>query len=270
MLLLGAGALLASCGGSGSSVIAGAAGNSYVRFVGGSPDAGAVDVYVDGSALVTATGYGAITPYHRVNSGSHSVTIYTAGSDTGSGLATTTFTTGAGTDTSIVLVGDRHPSYQASSSLAVQVFGDAEYNTVAGAAGVNFYHAAPIFPAATGYDMTSVQFGYSLNSAPSSNPIDGTVGFGGTTGVQTLPGQATNNPITLYAVNTSTVSIEPDQVSANCSNNEVPCTTQNMTLYLVDGPAASTAATTPLPVGISASAKAVFFGVLEGNGLLVQ
>lgn len=269
-VLLALSLVLAACNGSGSSVVAGAAGNSYIRFVGGSPDAGSVDVYVDGSAMVTSAGYGTITPFHRVNSGYHNVTIYAHGSDSGSGLAHASFTTNAATDTSVVLTGDLHPAYQATSNLAVTVFNDGIYNTVAGGAGVNFYHAAPIMAAAAGYNMTTVQFGYSLNSAPSNNPIDSAVGFGGSTNVQTLPGAATNVPLTLYAVNNSTVTIEPGQVSTNCSNNELPCTEPNLTLYLVDGPAASTSPTTPLPSGVSGSARAVFFGVLDANGLLVQ
>jgi hypothetical protein len=269
--LVASASLLAACNGASSSspIISGAAGNSYVRFVAGSPDAGPVDVYLDGSAMVSAQAYGSITPFHRVNTGSHSVTIYAAGSDTGAGLASTTFSTSAATDVSIVLTGEQHPSYQGTSDLAVVTFVNGQYNTVADDAGVNFYHASPIFPAAAGYNTSTVQFGYSVNATPSLNSIDSAVALNGQTNVQTLPGGATNVPITLYAVNTSTVSIEASQVSSSCSNNELPCTTPNLSLYLVDGPAASTSPTTP-PAGVSGSAKATFFGVFDANGLLVQ
>jgi hypothetical protein len=51
-------------------------------------------------------------------------------------------------------------------------------------------------------------------------------------------------------------------ISSSCSSNSLPCSTGNLSLYLIDGPAASSAPTSP-PANISATAKSVFVGSFD-------
>lgn len=54
---------------------------AQVRVLHASPDAPAVDVYVDGAAVLTNVGFGAISSYLEVPAGDHQVQVFAAGAD---------------------------------------------------------------------------------------------------------------------------------------------------------------------------------------------
>lgn len=59
-----------------------AAGQAWVRVLHGSPDAPAVDVYVDGAQAITALAFGKISDYTPVPAGNHAVKVCATGSTT--------------------------------------------------------------------------------------------------------------------------------------------------------------------------------------------
>ncbi len=59
-----------------------AAGMAWIRVLHGSPDAPAVDVYVDDTTAVTDLGFGSITDYTPVAAGSHAIKVCATGSTT--------------------------------------------------------------------------------------------------------------------------------------------------------------------------------------------
>jgi hypothetical protein len=64
------------------SAAAPAAGQAWVRVLHGSPDAPAVDVYVDGAKAFTALAFGKITDYTPVPAGDHAIKVCATGSST--------------------------------------------------------------------------------------------------------------------------------------------------------------------------------------------
>jgi hypothetical protein len=261
---------LTACNGAASSIVGGASGNGFIRVLDGSPDAGNVDIAIDNNVILSNASYGSLTRYASVTGGdSHVIHIYTAGTDSGNGIYSGSVSDNAGSDYTVVLSGEVHPSYQASPNIGFITFQEQPYNTPTGGGAIGFHNASPFADAATGLNSTNVQFGYSLNNAPADNPIGAVQPLDGQTNPQGLPSNALNTPITLYAVNNATVTATPGQISGQCANNQIPCTTSSLSLYLVDGPAASLTPATP-PTGISLTAKGAFFGAFDGNGLLTQ
>jgi hypothetical protein len=64
------------------STAAPAAGQAWIRVLHGSPDAPAVDVYVDGTKAITALAFGHITDYTPVPAGDHAIKVCATGSTT--------------------------------------------------------------------------------------------------------------------------------------------------------------------------------------------
>jgi hypothetical protein len=259
---------LAACNGSTSSILGGATNNGYIRVLMGSPDLQAVDVAIDNNVIQPNATYGNLSTYHTASTGAHTIHLYTPGSDTGAGLYSFTMSVNAGSDVTVVVTGEKSPA-PGGGPIVAETFVEQPYNTPSNGAALDFHNASPFSAAALGLNQTNVQFGYSLNSAPANNAVGAPQPVGGMTNPQGLLSSATNTPITLYAVNNATVTTTPGQIAAACSNNQLPCTTPNLSLYLVDGPAASLTPTTP-PAGIAPTAKAAFFGAFDGNALLTQ
>jgi hypothetical protein len=265
---------LAACNGAANNVIGGITNNAYVRVLHGSPDAGSLDIAIDSASNLIKTGdvYGNLTAYQQVKAGSHTLYIFANGQDTGSGIVPPiTFSVNGGSDTTVVLSGEMHPSYQTAANFGATTFAEQPFSVPSAGAGVVFHNAAPFAAAALGLNASSVQFGYSLNSAPANNNLGNPQSLGGFTSIQSagLPTSALNTPITFYGVNDATVTVTPGQISSACTNNQVPCTAPGLSLYLVDGPAASL--TPNVPTGYWApTAKAVFFGAFDRDGLLTQ
>lgn len=267
-------ASLTACNGSSGSILGGISNNAYVRVLHGSPDAGSLDIALDSASNVIKSGavYGNLTTYQQVKAGSHTLYLFANGQDTGTGIVSPiTFSVNGGSDTTVVLSGEMHPSYQTAANFGATIFAEQPFSVPSGGAAVVFHNAAPFAAAALGLNASSVQFGYSIDASPANNSMGNPQSLDGMTSMQTagLPTAALNTPITFYGVNTATVSVKPSQISTSCTNNQVPCTAPGLSLYLVDGPAASL--TPNAPAGYwSPTAKAVFFGVFDGNGLLTQ
>ncbi|HEY8321391.1 MAG TPA: DUF4397 domain-containing protein [Candidatus Baltobacteraceae bacterium] len=259
---------LVACNGSTGSILGGATNNGYIRVLMGSPDLQPVDIAIDNNVIKSSAAYGNLTTYHSASTGSHTIYLYTPGSDTGAGLYSFTMSVNAGSDVTVVVTGEKSPA-PGGGPIVAETFVEQPYNTPATGGALDFHNASPFSAAALGLNQANVQFGYSINASPANNPLGTPQPVGGATNPQGLPGSATNTPITLYAVNNATVTTTPGQISPSCSNNQIPCTTPNLSLYLVDGPAASLSPTSP-PPGISPTAKAAFFGAFDANGLLTQ
>jgi hypothetical protein len=259
---------LVACNGSTSSILGGATNNGYIRVLMGSPDLQAVDVAIDNNVIQPNATYGNLSTYHSARTGSHTIYLFTPGNDTGTGLYSFTMSVNAGSDVTVVISGEKSP-VPGAGPIVAKAFVEQPFSTPATGGALDFHNASPFSAAALGLNQATVQFGYSLNSAPANNPVGAPQPVGGATNPQGLPSSATNTPITLYAVDNATVTTTPGAISAACSNNQIPCTTPNLSLYLVDGPAASLAPNTP-PAGIPLGAKAAFFGAFDANALLTQ
>lgn len=264
---------LAGCNGSGTGLVNSLTNTATVRFVNGSPDAGSVDVFIDNqhqycpsSGTCPGIAYGQVTGVNTVklSAGSHAIVIYPAGNDTGTGLlpSNTTFSVNSGGNYTIVLTGETHPVAGAASLALTTISQTNPYSTASGGAAVNFNNAAPYFTSTNG---GSVQFGYYVNATPANNAAGTPIGLGQST-LFGVPSSALNVPITFYAGSSSSgITTTPNAWSTNCGSNSLPCDTGNLSLFLIDGPAASTAPTTP-PAGVSASATAIFVGAFDPNG----
>lgn len=259
---------LAACNGSTGSILGGATNNGYIRVLMGSPDLQPVDVAIDNNVIQSSAAYGNLTTYHSASTGSHTIHLYTPGSDTGAGLYGFTTSINAGSDVTVVITGERNPA-PGAPSVGAQFFVEQPYSTPASGGALNFHNASPYAAAVGGLNLINVPFGYSLNSAPADNQVGTSQPIGGATNPQGLPAAALNTAITLYAVNHTTVTTTPSRISPSCSSNFIPCTTPNLSLYLVDGPAASLTPNAP-PAGVALTDKAVLFGAFDGNGLLTQ
>lgn len=261
------GLTLSACSGGSSSVPGLNTNKGYFRFVNGSADAGAVDVYVDGQKLNTnnSLSYGSISPYVAYGTGSHAITVNVAGTSTAITLPSTAGSQGlnGGSYVSLVLTGETHPA-NASDTLNLLAINDANlFSTPSGGMGVNFHNAAPL--------MGSTQFGYYLINTPAQqNPLGTSVSVGNET-LQGVPSASlnANTQVGFYATSgATTVTETPSQVDATgCAPNTLPCNTGNLSLYLIDGPAASTApAAGPYPQGITASQSSAFVGIFDQSG----
>jgi hypothetical protein len=260
--------LLAACNGSTSSILGGATNNGYIRVLLGSPDLQTVDIAIDNNVIQSNAVYGNLTTYHSASTGAHTIYLYTPGSDTGAGLYSFTTSVNAGADVTIVVTGEKSPA-PGGGPIVAETFVEQPYSTPSNGGALDFHNASPFSAAALGLNQTNVQFGYSLNSSPANNALGAPQPVGGGTNPQGLPSNATNTPITPYAINNATITTTPSQIAATCATNSLPCTTPNLSLYLVDGPAASLTPTAP-PAGLSPTAKAAFFGAFDANGLLTQ
>lgn len=268
---------LAGCGGSSNALgpISGlgpAGNNAQVRFVNGSPDAGPIQVFIDNQQQFCGNGntgtacslsYGQITTYAvNLGAGQHAIVLKDQNGATIS-IPSGTLSVNAGTRYSLVLTGELHPSYNGGTpNLSVTVFHDQPFNTPSGGAAVNAHYASP-YLAST--NPSPLQFGYFVNSnTTATTPIGQTVSFGGETLPTGIQASGLNAPITFFAGTPTGTTVTPSQInSTNCASNALPCSTGNLDLYLIDGPAASTSPTTQLPANISASAKSVFVGTFD-------
>ena len=247
--------------------------NAQVRFVNGSPDSGRVEIFIDnqqqfctggstGSACTIS--YGQATTYAvKLNPGSHAIMLRDANGNQIT-IPNASVSVNGGFRYSLELAGEVHPSYGSTPTLQLLTTAEQPFNTPGGGAAVNFHYAAPFVQST---NAGSIQFGYFNNNTAASNPLGQPVALGSETTPQGLPGTELNAPITFYAASpTSGMTGTPGQFSTQCSSNALPCDTGNLSLYLVDGPAASTSPVTTLPAGVNASTKAFFIGAFDQNG----
>lgn len=262
-------ALLAGCNSSGNGILGPITTGNQARvvFVNGSPDAGPVQVVIDNTQQFCASGntgaacgiaYGQITGTGAVllNAGSHTISLKDANNNPLT-VSTTSFSVNGGSTYSVVLTGELHPSYTASSNLALTTFTAPPFSS---SPAVDFFNASP-YVAST--NSGGVQFGYFNGASATANPLGSPAAFGSATTPQSIPSTAQNTQITFYAGSpTGGITAGPSIAdSTNCAGNQLPCTntTNHLAMYLIDGPAASTTPSTP-PTGVSATAHAIFVG----------
>ena len=257
---------LAGCGGGGSSNPISNPNNGYFRFVNGSADAGAVDIYIDGNKVnTTAVAYGGITAYNKFTAGSHTIILNAAGTTTAiTGVSSTGLTqsVNGGQYVSLVLTGEHNP-VSPSDTLNVLAFNDTPFNTPSGGAAIDVRNAA----AGT---SGNTQFGYYYINTPSSSfSINSAIPSGGSTQPFGFPPAALSASIAVgfFANSDTGITITPSQISTSCGANTLPCDAGNFSLYFIDGPAASTSPSAgPYPDNITASSTAGFVGIVDANG----
>lgn len=266
------GVSLSACNGGANSVPGVGTSSGYFRFVNGSADAGAVDLYIDGQHIMGpgANGsipYGGVTAFNKFSVGAHQIVINAAGTQTPiSGIPSSALSqsvNGASYET-LALVGEEHPT-NAADTLNVLLYNDTTFSTPSGGMAVDFHNAAPVTGAA------STQFGYYYINTPSTTGTLGTpIAVGAATQPQGLPGSALNANIQVgfYGGSPATYAVTPSQIDpTGCAANTLPCNSGSLSLYLIDGPAASTSPTAgPYPQGITASSTAGFVGIFDANG----
>jgi hypothetical protein len=267
---------LTGCGGGSSNPLGPITGlgpggnNAQVRFVHGSPDAGPIQVFIDNQQQFCTNGntgsacslsYGSVTTYAvNLGAGQHAIVLKDQNGNSIS-IPSSTLSVNAGTRYSIVLTGELHPSYAGAPNLSVTVFHDQPFNTPSNGAAVNFHYASTYLAAKTG--SIPLQFGYFINNNPgTATSVGQTVSFGGETTPQGIQSPGLNVPITFFAGSATGATITPSQISSSCASNALPCGTGNLSLYLIDGPAASTSPTAA-PANISGSATSAFVGTFD-------
>ncbi|HEX6288747.1 MAG TPA: DUF4397 domain-containing protein [Herpetosiphonaceae bacterium] len=114
--------------------------NARVRVIHASPDAPAVDVFVDGQAALTSVAFKAISDYLDVPAGAHKIAVAPAGQGEGAAVITANPTLEAGKAYTVAAVG-------ALANIKGQVYNDNLAAPAAGKAHVRVIHASPDAPA---------------------------------------------------------------------------------------------------------------------------
>ncbi len=117
-------------------------GPAQVRVIHASPDAPAVDVFVDGQAVLTGVAFPAVSAYLNVPAGEHTIVVAPAGAGLDAAVITAEVRVKAGKAYSIAAVG-----LLATDSLTAQVYADNLAAPAAGQAHVRVIHASPDAPA---------------------------------------------------------------------------------------------------------------------------
>lgn len=114
--------------------------NARVRVLHGSPDAPAVDVFVDGSKAIPNLAFGSITDYVTLPAGAHNVKVFAAPSDgTGTPVIAADLTLEAGKDYTVAAEGK-------IANIEAKVFVDNNAAPAAGKAHIRVVHLSPDAP----------------------------------------------------------------------------------------------------------------------------
>lgn len=113
--------------------------DAFVRVVHASPDAPAVDVYVNGTRTVANAAFKAVTPFGEVPAGKHRVVVTVAG-DKNKKVLETELTLRPGTYYTVAAIGE-------VKNLSAKVFTSTSMNMNKGKAKLNVYHLSPGAPA---------------------------------------------------------------------------------------------------------------------------
>jgi hypothetical protein len=245
-------AFATGCSGGGSSSTPSFTG-ATIRFVNGSPDAGTVDVAVGAptNVIFTKISYGGFGAYSLYTTKSNpDIYVYQSGTQNlVAGRTLPDGTKGTGvlnlTDNqrfSGVLAG----SVLASTALLLQ-FQEPSFNTPTGAGAVAIHHASP------STQNVSFQVGYYVPAIPSVRYSLGTIAYGAAPlTVLTLPNPPSGTGIGFYALAPPlpTFGYTPSQIDPSNVNNVLGTTgEQNISLYVVDGPASGLGSTTVQYIG---------------------
>jgi hypothetical protein len=141
MRMIAAGVFIAVIGALGLVSTASAQAEARIRVLHASPDAPAVDVYLDGSEAISDLAFDEITDYVSVPAGSYTVEVFPAAADgTGDAVITADVTLSADTDYTVAAVG-------ALAEIEPLVLVDDNSAPPAGQVRVRFVHASPDAPA---------------------------------------------------------------------------------------------------------------------------
>ncbi len=260
--------LLAGCGGGTSpSTVVSNTNYGYFRVVNGSADSGAVDVYVDGTKVnTTALAYGDITNYTQFKTGAHTIAVDATGTQTaivGIPTAALSQSLNGSSYVDLVIVGEQHPTVLADT-MNILAYVNTDYSTPSGGFALNFHNAAVATAAmTTAFGITSStgsqQLGATMNVAGATQPV----GVPSTFISPTMTVQFTATSGSTAAVTLSAAQIDP----SGCAANTLPCNSGSLSLYYIDGPAASTAPSAgPYPDGITATQTTALAGIFDANG----
>lgn len=111
--------------------------DAYVRVVHASPVAGDVDVFVDGTKLLSNFAFGTVTDYVNLAAGSHKIQVAPAGKGADAAVITQDVSVGAGIPYTVAAVGT------GADNLGLVAFGDNNLVTGDGQAKVRVYHLSP-------------------------------------------------------------------------------------------------------------------------------
>jgi hypothetical protein len=260
--------LLAGCGGGtgGANNPLASTNFGYIRFVNGSADAGTVDFYVDGGNKNTEA-YAGASNYVKVSTGQHTIAVDVSGTQTAiAGIPTAALTQSVNGNTyvDLILIGEEHPTV-ATDTINVIANVNTPYSTPGGGFAVNFHNAAGV----TG--QTGSMFG--VTSSTGTQQLGATMNVDGLTqpvGVPSTfiaPTMTVKFTATSANATTAAVTLNPSQIDpTGCAANTLPCNSGNLSLYYIDGPAASTSPTAgPYNFGITASQATAFSGIFDAN-----
>lgn len=259
--------MLTACGGGGSTNPIASTSSGYIRVVNGSADAGTVDFYIDGGNKNTEA-YAGVSNYVKVSTGSHTIAVDVSGTQTAvAGIPTAALTQSVNGNTyvDLVLVGEQHPTV-ATDTLNIVAYVNTGYSTPSGGFAVNFHNAAVVTGGAgTVFGISSSsgsqQLGAMMNVAGATQPV-------GIPSTFIAPSMTVQFSATLASATSAAVMLNPSQIDpTGCAANTLPCNSGNLSLYYIDGPAASTAPTAgPYSYGIAASQTTAFTGIFDANG----
>jgi hypothetical protein len=180
--------LLASCGGGGSTTPV-TSGTANVRFINGSPDAGAFDVLVNGKVIASNVAYGQISSYQAVTVGSNplpQMAFVKTGTQTNifpplTGGAAQTFQLGAGAGANLTIVVEGESTYIGARGLSLGAFIEPTISNNAGTYSIVFHHASPLAALASpgGLYVGEILFG-----STNAFIVEGTMVFNSTNGTQ--------------------------------------------------------------------------------------
>jgi hypothetical protein len=169
--------LLASCGGGGSTTPT-TSGTANVRFINGSPDAGAFDVLLNGKVIASNVAYGQITSYQPITVGTSplpQMAFVKTGTQTNifpplAGGAAQTFQLGAGAGAKLTIVIEGEASFIGSRGLTLGAFIEPTIANNPGTYSIVFHHASPLASLAApgGLYVGDILFGSSATPVPVS------------------------------------------------------------------------------------------------------
>jgi hypothetical protein len=261
--------LLAGCGGGTSpSTIVSNTNYGYFRFVNGSADSGSVDVYVDGAKQVSALAYGGVSNYIQFKTGSHTLAVDATGTQTaivGLPTAALSQSLNGSSYVDLVIVGEQHPTV-GTDTLNILAYINTDYSTPSGGFAINAHNAATVTGAGgTAFGITSStgsqQLGATINTAGATQPVGIPSTFISPT--ETIDFTATPSNTAVAATAIYPANVDP----SGCAANTLPCNSGSLSLYFIDGPAASTTPSAgPYPDGITATQTAALVGIFDANG----
>lgn len=177
-----------------------AAGNAFVRVVHAAPAAPDVDVYVDGSKLLTSFKFGTVTDYVPLAAGQHEIAVTPAGKSVSNAVIKQSVSVNNGVSYTVAAIGDNN------TTPGLVAFAD-DNSLASGKAKVRVYHLssdAGAVSVATGGqtvipDLTFKNASSYLAVAPGSYTFDVTVKSSGAT-VNTSADLAANTITSVFAV----------------------------------------------------------------------